>query len=227
MVVMNKRKQEKLLALGAEVQNKLPHTGETANYGVYLEDGTSRECGNTSCHAGLSGRKWSSPCLIIQNRVQVNYGKCLKGEMLEEFFKFLFFDSTFAGCYVTKDPSTVVEKGITVDAAHNPANMVVAASIMTRYAWEHLLVGETMVRLARLGVEPKKVELLAHVMYLKENGEFQSRKTIGHTGIYVPCMNKRTVKNFLEDSLDTENVHNTKSYSELSSYKGIDSMWGG
>ena len=230
-----------LLALGKKVHKLFPDDRKDCSvYGVGWRDGEVKDLFHTACHMALMKRgsydgtyrqvslkKGEGP-LVISNQVQNKYdeeGLWLGRKEMEKYYSFLFNDSVFADCFVTKDPSTVIKDGITV-RTNRPANLVVAACIATRQAWEFPDIGRSVNRLIEFGVEPHKAHLAAHAIKVESNGKFYESYRGGHIAIYADHMGVEAVRNFLSGVLSDHLEFNMQNYREARNYNGIPRMWG-
>lgn len=232
-----------LLALGKELHNRLVKEAkprfEVAHYGCAWTDGKHKIFVNTACHMGLMSsnynatdnilrRKIGGP-VVISNRMQVNRKSggnswCGK-EHMERYYSFLFNESVFADCYVTKDVERCFEDGITV-RTDRPANLVVAACIATRQVWEYPSVSRSVSNLIKFGVDPRKAHLAGHLISVKDNGSYVEDTRCGHISIYISQMNHVGVGNFLKAELKGNHRANKDTYQNLLTYGGIPYMWG-
>lgn len=241
-VQMSNLSDKDLLKLGKKVHKLFSDDRyETSVYGVGWETGRVLDLKHYACHMGLMkqglwngknkqvslDRNGEGP-VVISNQVQSSFnddGKGLNKKEREKFFSFLFTDSVFAGCYISKDPSRCEEDGITV-RTNLPANLVVAACIATRQAWEYPEVGRTVIRLIKFGVEPRKAHIAAHVISVRSNGEYVSNNRGGHIAVYANRMGKKAVSNFLSGTLCKNVKLNLSNYREARDYREIPTMWG-
>ena len=144
---------------------------------------------------------------------------------MSEYYSFLFTDSVFADCYVTKDPDKCVEDGVTV-RTDRPANLVAAACIATRQAWEYGGVGLSVNRLIKFGLDPRRAHLAAHLISVNKDGTFLSSSRSGHIAVYSYLMGGKAISNFLSGTLGTGVSCNLKTYMDMRTYGGIPNMWG-
>lgn len=231
-----------LLKLGKKVHNLFPKSRyETAMYGVGWEDGGIKALSNHACHMELMKQNRYSGGykqialdsskkgpVLITNQVQSKYnneGKILSKKDREKFFSFLFTDSVFANCYITQDPGKCEEDGISV-RTDLPANLVVAACIATRQAWEYPDIGRTVLRLIKFGVEPRKAHLAAHSIKVEADGNYQNSYRGSHIAVYSENMGKKAVLNFLSGTLCDKIILNLSTYREARDYREIPVMWG-
>lgn len=231
-----------LLALGKQVHNLFDNCRNNVSvYGVGWEDGTIIDLDHYACHMGLMKRDmWGGDVrqvaldstgkgpVVISNQVQYHYcddGRQLNKKERYKFFSFLFTESVFAECYVPQDPGKCDEDGITV-RTDLPANLVVAACIATRQAWEYADIGKTVLRLIEYGVEPRKAHLAAHVITVDKDGSWEGRWVGGHIAVYSNYMGKTAVSNFLSGTLDKKIALNKLTYRKARNYREIPEMWG-
>jgi len=230
-----------LLQLGKDTHTTLcaENSGrrEMAFYGCAWEDGKQKIFENTACHMGLmknryqpedeiKPRKIGGPC-VISNQVQMRRDKeyWIGAEALHKYYSFLFNESVFKDCYVTKDPEVVFDDGITV-RTDKPANLVVAACIATRQAWEYKDVALTLNRLVSMGVTPRKAHLTAHLMVVDKDLSYSLYSRGGHVAVYSNLMGEEAVKNFLNGEVCKEVGYNCRTYQDARTYSGIPNMWG-
>jgi hypothetical protein len=228
---------KKLLSIGKKVHSCLcdlnDNRNETAHYGAGWERSKPHLYCNTACHMGLMfhpGTRSTGP-VVISNQVQINRKRSswVGEEVLDKYYGYLFNESPFKDCYVTKDPSVVFDDGITV-RTDLPANLVVAACIATRQAWEYKEVAQTFVRLVGLGVSPRKAHLAAHLIRVSvDSSSYVDNKRYSHIAVYASAMGKGAVQNFLKGELPNigGSRYNTDTYQQVKSYRGIPNMWGG
>ena len=227
---MDKCSDDDLLRLGKKVHDTFSNDrNHVSVYGLGWADGKVKDLNYVWCHAGLmydENRNRKKPLLVIANQVQTEYSSGWVGKgVLEAYYSFLFHESVFAECYVTKDPSRCIEDGVIV-RTDRPANLVVAACIATRQAWEKKSIGMTVVGLIKLGLSPRKAHLAAHSIALAEDGSWVSKCFVGHVAVLVGYMDKRSVSNFLSGYLNKTEELNVKTYEEARTYSGIPYMWG-
>lgn len=218
-----------LLELGKEVHNLFtPNRNRVSSYGLGWSNGKVEDLKYPYCHMGLmrtTSTTGASPVLVITNQVQTKYAGWMGKKGFEEYYSFLFHDSVFADCYVTKDPSKCIKDGVVV-RTDQPANLVVAACIATRQAWEHADVGKTVVGLIKLGLCPRKAHLAAHSITLRDDGTWYPNSRSAHVAVYAHSMGKVGVSNFLSGTLNERLRRNKRTYAEIESYRGIPEMWG-
>lgn len=227
-----------LLALGRTIHKRLKGgRNRIAVYGVGWEDGETEELGNRACHMALKKRNYGTIIqvkldgkgrgpVVISNKVQYDCDTEWIGRReLHKYYSFLFNESVFADCYVTKDPSTCIKEGVTV-RTDLPANLVVAACIATRQAWEYPDIGLSVNRLIEFGVEPRRAHLAAHSIKVLKNGEFRESYRGGHVAVYSDSISGRGVSNFLTRILCTKVALNLVTYREARDYDRIPKMWG-
>lgn len=228
-----------LLELGKKIHDLFPKDyNDCSVYGVGWENGEVKDLEHHYCHMalmrghrpyrmGLDVTGCEGP-VVISNQVQYVYndeGPWVGRRGMEKYYSFLFNESVFADCYVTKDPSTCIKDGITV-RTDRPANLVVAACIATRQAWEFPEIGRTVNTLIEFGVEPRKAHLAAHIIEVKEDGEFFSNDRGGHIAVYASHMGDEAVKSFLSGTLHPSVEYNNSTYQKVRSYGRIPCMWG-
>lgn len=239
---MSNLSDKDLLELGREVHKLFSDDRyHTSVYGVGWETGDVLDLNHRACHMSLMKRdSWNGAArqvaldsngegpIVISNQVQSSYneeGRALNRKEREKFFSFLFTDSVFADCYINRDPGRCEEDGITV-RTDLPANLVVAACIATRQAWEYPEIGRTILRLIKFGVEPRKAHIAAHVIRVRSNGEYESNYRGGHIAVYADQMGKEAISNFLSGILDKSIELNLPNYREARDYRKIPTMWG-
>jgi len=167
--------------------------------------------------------------VVIANRMQTdkNSQKSCGWEHIERYYSFLFNDSVFSDCYVTKDVERCFDKGITV-RTDLPANLVVAACIATRQVWEYPEIGRSVSNLIKWGVEPRKAHLVGHHLIVRDNGTYTPHRRGGHVAIYGDRMGPKNIENFLEGRLPKgeDYPYNSLTYQTSRTYQGIPCMWG-
>ena len=223
-----------LLALGKEVHDLFPEDSRRtcSRYGVGYVNGEVTDLNYTACHMALmkkydvgSNDRVLANSLVISNQVQTKYHYLEDGfdqENMEKYYNFLFHESVFKDCYVTKDPTRCVRDGIVV-RTDKPANLVVAACIATRQAWEYDHISKSINRMIGFGIEPRKAHLAGHIIEVGSDGCYEHRNEGGHYAVYTREMGP---KNFLKGVLDPDLGFNTMSYREARNYWGIPYMWG-
>jgi len=227
-----------LLILGKKLHTCFTNARtRVSQYGVGWEDGDILDLEYPYCHMALMSGDYDgvggldnngNGPVIINNQVQYNHecdSPVLNKHEREKFYSFLFNDSVFAECYVTRDPSKCDNDGITVRTSL-PANLVVAACIATRQAWEFPDIGRSTIRMIKMGLDPRKAHLAAHAIRVSEDGTYYKSHRGGHVALYHDDMDTGAVRNYLVGTLDKYINMNMVDYREARNYGGIPYMWG-
>ena len=214
-----------LLELGAKVHKVLKRTSAVACVGLGFNDGTVRDTGNYYCHAGLRKISIDKTLAVITNKIQLDYSGCIGKKEMEKYYNYLLNDSPFADCFITKTLDDALNRGITLRTTL-PANLVCAAAITTRQAWEHSDVATSLNNMIGFGIEPRKAHIAAHLVRVSSKGEFRPRVYNYHVGVYASQFSKESIKNFLSGTLPKTHSLNTKPYREVLSYTDLCRMWG-
>jgi len=214
-----------LLELGARVHKRLEYNSSVCNYGIGFGDGTTYTVMVRYCHAWLQNYDARKPPAVITNKIQLKRPGCIDKEGMEKYYNYLFNDSPFAECYVTKTLSDALNKGITLRTTP-PANLVCAAAIATRQAWEYPDVATSLNNMIGFGIEPRKAHIAAHLITVDSEGGFSSSRRAHHVAVSSCYFSKESIKNFLSGTLPKKDKYNINPYRKVRSYRDIGIMWG-
>ncbi|MHA2350999.1 MAG: hypothetical protein ACXADL_15375 [Candidatus Thorarchaeota archaeon] len=237
---------DELIKIGTDVHADLSdgldgRRDELCSYGIGWSDGTVLDLDTNYCHATLRNLKFKididyqekeeGPC-VIANKMMYGYlGRRRKEEghkksLIVEYSNFLMNDSVFSECIVNKDISKLDEQGIIV-RTDKPPNLVAAACIASRQAWEHSHVAVTTLRLIKEGVPPRVAEIVSYIAILTKDDTLQMSYTSGHSPMILGGMGNKTIKAILASELDMTQRYNRGTYQDVMSYQDLCRMWGG
>ena len=222
---------EELIQLGDTVHDNLKKSrSEVARYGFGLEDGQIINSGITYCHMGLQNPDEldsSNPPVVITNAVMHERGGAVSKPELLRFMRYLFNDSMYAECFLTKDTARIYEKGYHI-RTDKPANLVAGANIASRVPWEWPDVCRSFLMLVDVGVPSNMSFFLAH-KYTTKGGGIQRRGQVFHVCINPEFMGVSDVLRFTKgEVIDRKEGKKwrTRSYKSTLGYREIDRMWG-
>jgi hypothetical protein len=221
---------DELIEIGTKVHDILPDDKKLCRYGVGWKDGSVEDLKTYWCHAalmrakGLGNTKKGGP-VVISNRIMYKYRPSLS-KMIDEYSSFLVNDSVFSECFVNKDMSRLGTQGLIV-RTDKPPNMVAAACIASRQAWEHSWVASTTLLLIKEGVLPRVAEIVSYLAKVTEGGEINQYYTSGHSPMRLSSANKQVIRSILSGKLNPKVELNKGTWQEALAYGGIGEMWEG
>jgi hypothetical protein len=223
---------DELIEIGTKVHDILPDDKKLCRYGVGWSDGSVKDLKTYWCHAALSrakdlgnAKKKGGP-VVISNRIMYKYRPALSKEMIDEYSSFLVNDSVFSECFVNKDMSKLGTQGLIV-RTDKPPNMVAAACIASRQAWEHSHVASTTLLLIKEGVLPRVAEIVSYLAKVTEDGEINQYYTSGHSPMRLSSANEQVIRSILSGRLSSKLLLNKGTWQKELTYGGIGEMWEG
>ncbi len=234
-----------LLEMGQRYLGKVRSRSFTENciFGFSLDDGSVVTTRHGYCHGNVMDpsvvfNTATHKPVAINTRIQkdsVGYdsvfasggnGGLLPEDYFDEYYDFLFNQSVFRDCYVTKTTEGLRNGGVVVVRCDKgPANLMAAACVAIRRGWEYTFMSKSLVNMLRMGIEPNLAHLVSYQLTVDEDGSFEEVKYGDHQSIYSCYLDKSGVKNLREGRVPPSSKFNTKTYQELCYYRGLYGMW--
>lgn len=210
----------KHLSKALEVFNANKNLERTATFCLVNEKGNiSSDDWNAPCHAHLSRAKGGAKYII--SGCKGAKGDCTE-EMLDMYIHYLTGYSPMADAFLIKDAAWIRENGYVISGDVS-AQMVGAACIATRQAWESPDMVKGFYGLLQQGISPN-VAFLFGCKAVEDGGKWKfTRGATGHTLFCHYRMDENAIMNFIDGRVVTQNKD---AYTKNPNYQGVNDMWG-
>jgi len=182
--------------LSEQIDTLKKHNRSTADFIVFKEDGDFNEYYGEACHSSLSNnRNIGSKYVLSSIRCQVDVTE----DSLKSYYYYLTNESPMKGAFIVKNIEWICHNKQFICTSKVPSNLLAAALIATRQAWEYPNTVNSFYKLVSAGVDSHLAYLLCNSCGgVKDGGMCFTRYTSNHSAIDADHMSDKDVLNFIK-----------------------------